>query len=163
MTDVIHILGPLVRYYADKIARLPWVRVSRDDLMQEGWLAALRASERYDGSKGCKITTYVKHRVKGAMLDAAEIASLRASREKRTRRLVRCGVPMVTGAWGLTSYVAALPAIQRRVIYWHYVEGRSLREISAALSIHPSRVYQIKAAGLRALRRHLRLAIAHPH
>lgn len=98
------------------------------------------------------------------MLDAAETASLRASRETQASHMVRCSVPTVTGAWRLVSCLAALPANHRQVIYWHYIEGRSLREISAALSIHPSRVYQIKASGLMALRRQqpIRLVRRHP-
>jgi DNA-directed RNA polymerase specialized sigma subunit len=154
-------LASAVRYYADRISRLPWVRVSRDDLIQEGWLAALRAGQRYDKSKGCKFTTYLKYRIKGAMLDAAEAERLRASRELQTRHLVRCNVPVVTGVWRLVSYLAALPVSQRRVLYLHYIEGRSLREISKALSIHPSRVYQLKTAGIRVLRRNLGRATAH--
>lgn len=40
-----------------------------DDILQDGMIGAWEAERRFDSSYGCKLSTFVLHRAKGAMID----------------------------------------------------------------------------------------------
>ncbi len=60
---------PLVRRIALKIHRRLPAHVDVDDLIGNGTLGLVDAVAKFDPSKGVKLETYARHRVRGAILD----------------------------------------------------------------------------------------------
>lgn len=50
--------------------------VSRDDLIQVGWLGAIAAVDAFDESKGCSLETYAAYKIDGAIRDHLRVVSL---------------------------------------------------------------------------------------
>ena len=75
---------PLVRRIALKIHRHLPVHVEVDDLTGNGILGLLDAVDKFDPSKGVKLETYARHRVRGAILDGLRRADT-ASRDIRRK------------------------------------------------------------------------------
>ena len=75
---------PLVRHIALKIrGHLP-AHVEVDDLRANGILGLVDAVDKFDPSKGVKLESYARHRVRGAILDSLRSADT-ASRDLRRK------------------------------------------------------------------------------
>jgi RNA polymerase sigma factor for flagellar operon FliA len=60
---------PLVYQVAWQVKRRVGDHVTVEELASAGVLGLIQALERFDGSRGLKLSTYVLHRIRGAMLD----------------------------------------------------------------------------------------------
>ena len=65
---------PLVKYIVDKLSVYLPPSVDRDDLIEAGIIGLIDAVDKYDPEKNCKLSTYARFRIKGAILD--ELRSL---------------------------------------------------------------------------------------
>ncbi len=157
--------------------RLP-SQIQYDDLYSVGLVALVKASRRFDASRGIDFRAYAKHRVYGAMLD--ELRRLdTATREQR--RAIREGLESPESAPRLVEVSAAanvedpcaspdetlehrrdlrrmhevadtLPKRLRVVFRLRFVECESLREVADRLGISVVRACQLAGEVVRRLR-----------
>jgi len=155
--------------------------VDLDTLMSDGYLGLLAAAGRFSASKGVRFSTYAKHRVRGAMLDARRdrdwVPRLQREREKsgecsRGAQVLSLastdgsGIPLSDRLAGvpaaaspddardaLADMLCGLPARARRIMMMRYADDLTMREIGEVFGISPSRVSQIHAGALLQLRR----------
>jgi len=65
---------PLVKYIVDKLSVYLPPSVDKEDLIEAGIIGLIDAVDRYDPEKNCRLSTYARFRIKGAILD--ELRSL---------------------------------------------------------------------------------------
>jgi RNA polymerase sigma factor for flagellar operon FliA len=75
---------PLVQRVASNIRKHLPVHIEVDELAANGVLGLVDAADKFDPSKGVKLETYARHRVRGAILDSLRRADT-ASRDMRRK------------------------------------------------------------------------------
>lgn len=60
---------PMVRLIAKKMLKRYPAHIELDDLVQEGMIGLIDAHKRFDSSRGCSASSFVVHRIRGAMID----------------------------------------------------------------------------------------------
>ena len=134
-----------------RYARLAPTFDDADDMEQEGWLAVVEVTVRFDPSRA-SLDTFVDRRVRGAMVDWLR------SWYGRTYRLEYAGVDpdtlVCTPADDLDLQLAleGLTAREQQVIGSIYYVGLEHWEIAEVLGVHKSRVSQIHNHALAKLR-----------
>lgn len=161
-------LGPRIAWQAGALARrshrLATV-VSREDLVQEGYLAALCAAPRFDNSRGARLSTFLSQRIGGGMMDALRRADLvpRTAQEQYRALGVPPAVRMPAGTGGVTpadadrlllvaELLERLPPRERGIVKAIYWGGRSARELAVALGVSAGRISQLHHRALARLR-----------
>lgn len=156
--------APRVRKVARDLAGPALPYVDCRDLEQDGWLALLQASHRYDGTT--KFATFVALRLQGAMIDGLRRWNPRHRQgggnkidwrplpDTATETVVARGPSAETQllAAELRTLVTRLPDRQRHVITRLFLEEASPVEVAGELQITTSRVVQIRRAALDDLR-----------
>lgn len=61
-------LAPVVAWEARSLARHAGIEVL-PDLVQCGWLGAIEAAARYEPTRGARLSTFARHRIRGSMID----------------------------------------------------------------------------------------------
>lgn len=152
----------LIVSFADRIHRkVPNVSLTRDDFIQEGYVAYLKAKEKFDVNHkaGASLKTYLSHRIQGAMIDATRnFFWLGCKAAKKYGKASR------TGDWGnlkkleinelvdiveskdvmkevtlsdLSDFlVKGLPKEQKKIFRLHALYGYSFEQIAEFLGCH---------------------------
>jgi RNA polymerase sigma factor for flagellar operon FliA len=68
--EVIHRYLPLVKYFAGRILAGMPRNFELGDLINDGVIGLIDASEKFDDTRGVKFNTYAARRIRGAMIDA---------------------------------------------------------------------------------------------
>lgn len=118
---------------------------SLEDLVSEGWVAALAAMKRFDPARGLKLGTFLSKRIEGAMLD--HLRSLDPLTRQDHKKLETGAQQFCelrgrdsTNPWpAIEAHVTVellfkhtgLPTTARRVTELYYLEGLTTREIAA--------------------------------
>ena len=149
---------------------------SLDDVTSSAYVGLIEASRRFRPASGVKFTSFARYRVRGAVLD-----SLRAldhlTRGQRTAVKQTAALP----AWdsgpvphpdelpshdggpeeagiasershALARALTLLPSRQQRILRAYYADGLTMREVGLLIGVNESRVSQIHAHALAALR-----------
>lgn len=147
------LIGP-ARYFADP-----------RDLEQDAFVRCLAAHDRYDGS--FSVQTFHAKRIWGAMVDG-----LRRWEPRRRKQRIRkeslsetanekrvspdpSPADLVLFA-DLRTAVATLPRRQAEVVRRYYFEGETDPEISRAMGLSKSRIFQLRCAAISSLRQYFR-------
>lgn len=143
---------------ADSVARRLPPSFDREDLRQEALIAAWRAEERYDPSRGVPYPVYAYRAVHGACLmsarrrhwTAATMEEIPADAETPLRpdAIVERRLPLL---W-LESRVEQLEPRQRKVIDLHYVQDVPVSKIARQMGLSVGTVHAVRLAALAALR-----------
>jgi RNA polymerase sigma factor for flagellar operon FliA len=152
-----------------------------EDLLQVARLGLLDAAAKYDASKRVPFGAYARRRIAGAIGDALRSndhltrgarAKLKASGQEDYSAPVPLLEPQLlqsTDSWPdrqaeqaesrrwLQAAVLRLPARLRTLIRSYYWGGKTMREIGAQFGVNESRISQLHAGALRALRQYFRM------
>lgn len=139
--------------------------IDTEDLEQIGRLALAQACERFDPERAAAFPSYIKMRVRGAMIDAIRGREFReASRERDAVRLDAkppIGMrerPVAAAAADpylektLARELQLLPARQASLIDLRYRQELSQSQAAARLGISKSQVAREESAALKAMR-----------
>ncbi len=168
---------PLVKSIANKYKTYG---VPVEDLIQEGCIGILEASEKFDATKGTKFSTYAFYWIKKNILKAIEEANKQSLNLECNNDVVACkitaGIPPKrsmadVGAYNYTSLqidsenqseiallllgMTTFPEIERKVLTLVFgLDGKeacNLNEISKILHLPKERVRQIREKAKRRL------------
>lgn len=163
-------LEPKVRAIARSIHRRVPLSVCLEDLIQEGWVGALKARQHFDESRGVPFRLYATRRIQGEILDylrksdilsrdhrqsVSSGAELVFSLELRRQsaQFARDGGQHAAVAKVMTERLMPPCSEQAKcVLYHHYAMGRSHREISGLLGIRQTSVASILRVNLNRMR-----------
>lgn len=163
-THALLALQPQVKYTALRVAGPAIGFVDRRDLEQDGWVALLKASRRYNGT--VKFSTFVNQRLKGAMIDGLRRWAPRNRHTKapcatweelspanETTRADEAPSPeaqhLGTELW---KVVDQLPDREAHILKRFYQDDESQSVIALELGLSESRVSQLRQQALATLR-----------
>jgi RNA polymerase sigma factor for flagellar operon FliA len=155
-----------------------------EDLAQNGFIAVLRAADRYDGSSGVPLGAYIQPRLMGSMRDSLRVESrqslralipVRAPFDKRQAafsgppgeferpiELAASGAPepdiKIRNNDARTLLIRALGVLddrERLIVVEVFFGERPQREVAEQLGLTPGRVCQIQKLALQKLRTEL--------
>jgi RNA polymerase sigma factor for flagellar operon FliA len=170
MTPTIEELAPFVRRVARRVGA-DTVLIDADDRIQEAMLAAWQALGRYDPTGGAKLKTVLRHRVRGAVIDAhrRDETFSRNQRHKVTHQPFgtdsgghmiepadRAPAPDVNVERDLTvaavrQAIRRLPAAQQYVIEQVDLRDRLLADVGTDVNVSESRICQVRAKAKKRL------------
>jgi RNA polymerase sigma factor (sigma-70 family) len=148
---------PLVKMIA---AQYKNSRVPFDDLVQEGLLGLLEATQRFDPQKGIKLSTYASHWIRKRMLEALkheQKMSLNAvflDPEVSEPLIEISPDAMRTDSQSTQSMPLPkdLPEIETKILRLAFEEHKTLKEIAQILNLPLEKTRQLKQKALRRLR-----------
>jgi len=166
MTSVSSLL-PRVRRIADHYRMHVWNPADREDLAQEAVVGLLEAAARYEPDRGVTLGCYGARRATGACLDHVRVLA-RHGRESpapdvqtgrdpwdgrvQDSRSPESRVMLARFRRFLARDGGALGGVESDVLRQRYREGRTVREVAAALGTSPATVVRIERRALDALR-----------
>lgn len=144
------------------------ITVDVRDLVQEGWLGAMKAVDRFDPEKG-RLNTFADYKIQGRIRDyqravdplsRRERAEVKAGKEEPVRfgelhdQIPERRRPNTVANLILADLLAkaGLAPREKRILHEYYFEGLPMKEIGRGLGIIESRVSQIHARALLKLR-----------
>jgi len=159
-----------------------------DDLRQAGMMGLLDAATRFDASRGAPFAAFAIIRVRGAVLDAirasakhSRVQQLSSSNSMNAttrdvdarggaywdRQVSDCGAAaavIVAGAESaeqlarIAGVVDAGSSRERSVMVLYYGKGDNMQVVASKMGLSPTRVFQLRAAALAAVRELVRTA-----
>jgi RNA polymerase sigma factor for flagellar operon FliA len=166
-------LASMCRYIASDISRSYGGLVEYEDLLQDAYLGAMDAVDRYDESLGFALTTFAHRRIRGAVIDGirgrdnlkrsyrqalkqagvtVNVLSLdRSHDEEESMTLLgliedeaaTLALSRLEDADAVRRAVDRLPARLHYVVTEYYWRGRTLLDIAQEMGVTESRVSQI--------------------
>jgi RNA polymerase sigma factor (sigma-70 family) len=147
----------VVYWFARQFAQRTHSTLDRDDLVQVSYIAVMRAMERYDASQGIPPIKYIRHRIRGAMLDVMRRERCRVSSSEAVDESVP-DAPVEpamnaadTEAWW-TSALRGLSSLERQVMEQHFRQGLTQAQVCEVVGIGPVRCAQLIRSALDFLR-----------
>ena len=153
--------------------------VSRQDLMQAGWLGAIKAVDTYDPGAGVPLTAYATICIRGAIQDYLRDLDTLSRRQRKNIRLQKDApvrtVPLpprsnamadghsrreqafLEASIDLESVFRKCPGALTDVLIRRELYGESLVSVADSLGINPSRVSQICGEAIESIRKKLKL------
>ncbi len=172
--ELILSLAPRVRAAVDRVFRAMPTMVGREDMLNEAWIGAIQAVDRFEPERGLKLSTLAERRIRGQILDY--LRSMDRLKRKH-RRKVRDGqaiAPRVLelgdrdfldprGSRALqcledrrdTRLIlcrAKLTPRQRRVLSRHYWGSALDKDIAQEMGVSTGRISQLRTAIIAKLR-----------
>lgn len=166
MTPVSSLI-PMVRRIAAHYRPRVWNPVDREDLVQEAAVGLLEAAARYEPGRGVSLGCFGARRATGACLDHVRTLARRGREipacdggdgrnpfEGRSpdSRSPESRVMLARFRRFLSEARPALGSPEAEVLRYRYQDGRSVREVAAALGVSPATVVRIERRALDALR-----------
>ena len=137
------------------------------ELIQEGTVGLLEASESYDHTKGVAFSLYAVHRIRGSMCDFLdrEFSRYELSLDKETAEGLSL-VDFLPDLQLLPEEVAErhavsdrvswavnrLPQKEKQVLQGLFLENRTPSDLAAAIHVTPHHVYRLEKQGVRRIR-----------
>lgn len=136
------------------------------DLMQEGMVGLIEATERYEPHRGVAFSLYARHRIRGRIMDylrseGANIPVEESAWEDSRRQFEQLAVSMPDAfettdrkwLWEKVSQaVYRLPDKERQVVAAIYLEECAPKEVASRLAVSKAYVYRLQKKGIRRLR-----------
>lgn len=142
---------PLVFWIAGRLRAAPSLK---QDLVQEGMLALIRAADRFDPERELRFSTYAYHRIHGQMVNLLE----------RSERRVPIPVPdeWLTAAqpeeddrqdWlDVADSIARLQGREAAVVSALFFDGKEPRDVAAEQRMDISHVYRLRRTAVARIR-----------
>ncbi len=161
------LVGRVVNHY---MAQAP-PHIERDDLMQAGLIGLIEGIDRFDPTRGTKLSTYVVHRIRHEVVAEARTAVSMPSKSSISHEVERPAMHPIEDAHDVADpapdmvelaaegntrdvVLAALadkPQYQA-IIDLHYFQGRCIEGIAADMGLTRQRVNDAKNVALKRLR-----------
>ncbi len=151
---------PLVFWIAGKIHAAPSLR---QDIIQEGMLALIRAVDNFEPEREFKFSTYAFHRIRGQMINMLE----------RSERRAPVPVPdefldiqdnynyFKDDDWlNVSEIIPRLPEREAEVVSALFFDGKEPRDIAEEKRIDISHVYRLRRSAVAHIRSWLGLGTA---
>ncbi len=135
------------------------------DLVQEGSVGLIEATERYDYTRGVAFSLFARHRIRGRMLDylkaegtdiPVDDSAWEESRNQFAMLVRPSDVFEQTDRKLLWEKVAVavgrLPERERQVVTGIYLEELAPKEVASNLRVSNAYVYRLQKKGIRRLR-----------
>jgi len=137
------------------------------ELIQEGTVGLLEASENYDYTKGVAFSLYAIHRIRGRMRDFLnrEFSRFELSLDRETAEGLRLAeflpdsqlLPEEVAERHAVSdrvswAVNRLPQKEKQVLQGIFLENRTPSDLAAAIHVTPHHIYRLEKQGVRRIR-----------
>lgn len=152
--DLIVAYRPLVFWIAGRIHTTPSLR---QDLIQEGMLAMIKAVDRFDPGRDLKFATYAYHRIRGQMLNMLERSERRAPIPMPEEWLEIDPEPRDQDWVDVAESIGRLQGREAEVISALFFEGKAPREVADEQCMDVSHVYRLRRSAVARIRRWLGL------
>ncbi|MFP4465841.1 MAG: sigma-70 family RNA polymerase sigma factor [Candidatus Goldiibacteriota bacterium] len=131
-----------------------------EDLVQEGIMGMLNALEKFDESKGAKFSTYSVYFIKGRILDYLRRENkiktldmdIGENEEIEYRPNGEDYEPEREPETGPPQIYSCIPDDEKEVLYRHYRQMKTLKEIAEEMNISREKVRQLKQKALRRIK-----------
>lgn len=124
-----------------------------DDLMQEGMLGLWEAMQRYDPSKGAKLTTYAAFWIKKRIIDALNKEHKHhLNSSELNEDITASNEPENYSREEKLKFPDNMPKEEKIVLSLSFEEQLTLNEIAEKLNITREKCRQLKEKGLRRLK-----------
>ncbi len=100
--------APLVKYVAQRIASRLANTVELDDLVSDGMVGLLEATERFDAKRGVLFKTFAENRIRGAILDGVRNRDWAPRSLRRASRTLEEAMATVEGRTGRAATEAEI-------------------------------------------------------
>lgn len=147
---------PLVFWIARKLRVAPSLR---QDVVQEGMLALIRAVDRFDPGREFKFSTYACHRIRGQMINMLERSERRAPIPVPDEWLQAAPEEPQDEDWlAVEESISRLQGKEAEVVSAIFFEGKAPQDIAAEQRLDVSHVYRLRRAAIARIRGWLGLA-----
>ena len=140
---------PLVFWVAGRIHAAPSLR---QDLVQEGMLAMIRAVDRFDPDRDLKFATYACHRIRGQMLNMLDRSERRAPIPVPDEWLEVAPAPGDEDWLDVAESIAHLQGREAEVVSALFFEGKDPRAVAGEQHIDVSHVYRLRRSAVARIR-----------
>lgn len=138
----------LVRSIAAKYKKMG---VPLEDLVQEGLIGLLKATENFDENKGAKFSTYASYWIKKYILSALDKETRTSLNTSPLNEEITQDTDSIPTSHRL-NLPQNMPADEKSVITLLFQSELTLKEIARKIGISRERVRQLKEKGLRRIR-----------
>ena len=127
----------------------------RQDLIQEGMLALIRAVDRFEPEREFRFSTYAYHKIHGQMINMLERSENRAPLPVPDEWLVSADA--MTGYtdedWlDASEAISRLEGREKEVVSALFFEGRKPREVAEEAELDVSHVYRLRRSAIARIR-----------
>ena len=141
---------PLVFWLAGKIHAAPSLR---QDIIQEGMLALIRAVDRFDPEREFKFSTYACYRIRGQMLNMLDRSERRAPTPIPDEWIQVVHEEPEDEDWkDVAEGISHLEGREAEVVSALFFEGKSPRDVAAEQQLDVSHVYRLRRAAVTHIR-----------
>lgn len=149
---------PLVRAIAKRLHETLPASFDLDDLIQSGTIGLMESLDRYDPEIDFSVAAFVKHRIRGAILNSVRGSEYRDStHEELPAEMPVPSVPQRPEVLDIRAAVAKLPPREREVLERHS-EGETLVSIAVGLAVSHTRAKQLHRRAISRVQSHLAVA-----
>ncbi|MCR5346234.1 MAG: sigma-70 family RNA polymerase sigma factor [Fretibacterium sp.] len=141
---------PLVFWLAGKIHAAPSLR---QDIIQEGMLALIRAVDRFDPDREFRFSTYACYRIRGQMLNMLERSERRAPIPVPDDWIQVAHEEPDDEDWqDVAEGIAHLQGREAEVVSALFFEGKAPRDVAEEQKLDVSHVYRLRRAAVAHIR-----------
>jgi RNA polymerase sporulation-specific sigma factor len=141
---------PLVFWLAGKLKSFPSLR---QDMVQEGMLALIKAVDRFDTERDLRFSTYAYHRIRGQMINLFERSEKRAPVPVDDERLFADDPELPDEDWlDVAESIERLQGREAVVIEALFFEGKNPSEVADEQKIDVSHVYRLRRSAVARIR-----------
>jgi RNA polymerase sporulation-specific sigma factor len=141
---------PLVFWLAGKIHAAPSLR---QDIIQEGMLALIRAVDRFDPGREFKFSTYACYRIRGQMLNMLDRSERKAPIPVPDEWIQVVHEEPEDEDWqDAVEGISHLEGREAEVVSALFFEGKAPRDVAAEQQLDVSHVYRLRRAAVAHIR-----------
>ena len=141
---------PLVFWLAGKVHAAPSLR---QDIIQEGMLALIRAVDRFDPGREFKFSTYACYRIRGQMLNMLDRSERKAPIPVPDEWIQVVHEEPEDEDWqDAVEGISHLEGREAEVVSALFFEGKAPRDVAAGQQLDVSHVYRLRRAAVAHIR-----------
>ena len=141
---------PLVFWIAGKLRAAPSLR---QDLVQEGMLALIRAVDRFEPAREFRFSTYAYHRIRGQMINMLERSEQRAPIPVPDEWLQEDPEEPMDEEWlDVAESIARLQGREAEVVSALFFEGKAPQDVALEQRLDVSHVYRLRRSAIARIR-----------
>ena len=153
---------PLVFWIAGKL-NINFNNNLRQDIIQEGMLALIRAVDKFEPERGFKFATYAFHKIRGQMINLLERSEKRAPLPVSDEVLELYdnnynNVERDDDWLNVSEIISRLPGREGEIVSALFFEHKEPRDIASEKQIDISHVYRLRRAAVARIKLWLGLA-----